>query len=315
MYKQLREADLLKPISDLSPEEERSQELKAALLFMGKPEKMARIENKRIRQVVQDRTLEVPIRVYFPEKEGTTTRSSAKRPIILFIHGGGFIAGELRTVEECCCLIAKTADSIVVSVDYRLAPEHKFPQGLDDCYGAAIWVLGNAEALGGDPGKVIISGDSAGGNLATEVCLMLAKNQRIQRSLPAIALQFLVYPGVDLSWDMSKFSGVEYGPSKEEIDWMLKHYLSNPNDVTNPAVSPLLADIDGLSLPPAFIVTAEFDPLREQDIAYARKLEQSGVKVWQREYPGMVHGFFHLPSFFDEGRQATLELAKLARML
>jgi acetyl esterase len=311
MYEKLREADLVKDVATLSPAQEREQEQSANLLFIGKLEKVAKIENRKIPQLNDGG--EIPIRIYYPMSEPGIALDDkgnlSKLPIVVFIHGGGFVAGDLHAVEETCCAIANRADSIVISVDYRLAPEFKFPSGLEDCFAASIWARVNASTLGGDPTNVIVAGDSAGGNLTAATCLMA----RDTSNLPPIALQALIYPVTDLSRNMGKYSGARFGPSAEEMDWIIKHYLQTKTDVMNPLVSPLLADLSGL--PPAVIITAENDPLREQDLDYARKLEKFGVSVSVLDYPGMVHGFFTLPSYFDSGKLATDKLASIIRSL
>jgi len=201
------------------------------------------------------------------------------------------------------------AAAIVVCVDYRLEPEHRFPIGLNDWYAASNWVIENAFSLGRDTGKVVVAVDSAGGNLAARACLMTRDSKRI----PHIAVNALVYQVSDFSNDTSRYSGVEYGPSKEEMDWYAGHYFRTEGDALNPLASPIIANLKGI--PPCLIVTAQNDPLREQDLEYARKLEISVVEVTILNYIGMVHGFFTLPTYFESGELAINELAKVIRSL
>ena len=276
-------------------------------MHQGPEEKIALIENVLISRSRDEG--KIPLRIYYPKRNSSEAwRKRKAPPVIVFIHGGGFVAGELLSVHETCCLLASASSSIVVSVDYRLAPENKFPAGLDDCYEATVWAGEKASSLGGDPAKLVVAGDSAGGNLAAVVCLMARESSK-----PKIALQCLIYPATDLSAEMAKYSGVKYGPSKEEMDWYAKHYLKNPADALNPLVSPIFADLH--DLPPAIIVTAGHDPLREQDLEYLGKLTLSGIKTTLYDYPEMIHGFFTLPGYFQSGSRAIEDVAKCIRQL
>jgi acetyl esterase len=182
-------------------------------------------------------------------------------------------------------------------VDYRLSPEHKFPAALEDCYAAVSWASSIAEELRGDAGRVVVSGDSAGGNLAAAVCLMARA-----RGGPKIALQLLVYPLVDLTRSMRNYAGKDYGPTPVEYDWFVRNYLENSEDTRNALASPLLGDLAGL--PPAAVVTAQYDTLTEQADEYCLKLRKAGVKVTKKEFKGMTHGFWALPGYFDSGGEA-----------
>jgi acetyl esterase/lipase len=214
---------------------------------------------------------------------------------------------DLETHDVICRAIARRSGAVVVSVDYRLAPEHKFPAAVDDCYAATLWVAKNASLLGIDPRRIAVGGDSAGGNLATVV----ARRSR-HESGPPIALQVLVYPVTDLSsFDTASYREFAdgYGLTASEMQWFRAQYLSRPDDAYSPHASPLLApDLHGL--PPALIITAECDPLRDEGEAYARRLEVSGVPVRCTRYPGMVHPFFSWVGGVPEALQAIGEVAR-----
>ena len=302
MFEKLEQLGLLRPLAELSPFEQRTQDLETVRLFMGSGFEVARTETISIPRLREDG--KIPLRIYYPFVEST----GQKNPVIVFIHGGGFITGEFLSVHETCCMLSIESRTVVVSVDYRLAPEHKFPLGLNDCYSATMWVSENAGQLGADPAKLVVAGDSAGGNLATVVCLLAR-----EKSMPKIALQGLIYPVTDLSRDMAEYSGVRYGPSMEEMESHAKYYLGNKADTLNPLVSPILAEL--YDLPHTVMITAGNDPLREQDVDYAAKLESAGVKVNLYDYSSMVHGFFTLPSYFPQGGEAIEAIAKHIRKL
>jgi acetyl esterase len=246
---------------------------------------------------------QIPIRVYTPEGRGPF-------PIVVYFHGGGWVVGSIDSLEEATSKLANSAKAVVVSVDYRLAPEHKFPAAPDDCYAAALWASNHAKEIDGDPDRLVVAGDSAGGNLSAAVCLMAR-----DKGTPKIALQLLVYPLVDFTRDMGKFSKREYGPTPAECSWYKENYFGSVSDSAHLLASPLLADLGGL--PPAAIVTAQYDTFTEQANEYARKLSAAGVKVSRKEFRGMTHGFWGLPGYFDLGSAAVewgaLQVRKLRR--
>lgn len=284
-------------VTTLSPEEGRDEEYRTLQTFFGKPEDVAKIENHQIREGLTD----IPIRVYWPKiSEGDDEEDLYT--IIVFFHGGGWVVGSLDGHDEMCRMLSNRSESIVISVDYRLSPEHQFPDPLHDCYTAAKWAYDNAKFLEGDKDTIIVAGDSAGGNLATAVALM-AK----EKNGPQLAAQVLIYPVTDLKADLSKYSNDKFGPSKEAMEWFAAQYVKRDSDMRNPLASPMYGDLSGL--PPAIVVTAEYDPLRDQDLLYVNKLEQAGVKTTLLDYPGMIHGFMQLPSFFPQGRDAIEKAA------
>jgi acetyl esterase len=211
-------------------------------------------------------------------------------PTIAFFHGGGFVVGSINTHDGQARLVCRDTDAVVVSFEYRLAPETKFPGAVDDCLAATRWVIEHVAELGGDAAKVAVAGDSAGGNLAAVVAQVM-RDEGAQ-----LAAQLLLYPVVDFA------DGATY-PSREEnangylltatdMQWFNEQYLAADTDVKDPRLSPMLANLAGLA--PAVVATAEFDPLRDEGNAYAQALADAGVTVRHHCFPGMIHGFFGL---------------------
>jgi acetyl esterase len=229
---------------------------------------------------------------------------------MVYFHGGGWVVCDLDTHDVVCTAIARRAGAVVVAVDYRLAPEHKFPAAVIDCYAATIWVAANAERLGIDSKRISVGGDSAGGTLGTVVSL-----KSRDENGPAIALQVMVYPVTDLS----SFATPSYDEfaegyqlTKAEMEWFRGHYLSSMEDVRDPYASPLLAtDLGGL--PPALVITAECDPLRDEGEAYAKRLEEAGVPVTCTRYAGMIHPFFSLSGVIPQAFDAIQQVADAVR--
>jgi acetyl esterase len=220
----------------------------------------------------------IPARVYTPFGEGPF-------PIFVHLHGGGWVVGDLDSSDFECRAIANAAGCIVVSVDYRLAPEHKFPAPAEDAYQATRWIAENAASLGGAPGAIAVGGMSAGGNLAAVVALMAR-----DRGGPALACQVLVVPVTDCGCDTPSHieCGDDYLLTREEMQYFWDLYLAEAEDGDHPYASPLRApDLSGL--PPARVQTAEFDPLRDEGRAYAERLEAAGVPVSYQCYEGMIH--------------------------
>ncbi len=243
---------------------------------------------------------DTPIRIYRPTKEDNL-------PVVIFFHGGGWIVGNPDTHENITRYIAAKANSIVVSVDYRLAPEHPFPAGVMDAYASLLWVSKNASSFGGDPTRIAVMGDSAGGNLAAVVCIMAR-----DRNGPRIAHQTLLYPATDISnfnSESHKNFKNGYFINRREMVVYRQLYAPDSHEWTNPLASPLLAE-SHKNLPPATIITAEIDPLRDDGRNYANKLKAAGVNVTYRNYRGMLHAFAGFDGMFDESHEALDEVAE-----
>ena len=288
-----------KPIATLSPEEARQQPLpgdavKAVLEETGKstqPPQVAKVENRTIPGPDGD----VPVRVYTPEGTGPF-------PALVYIHGGGWVIASIDAYDVSARALAKQADCVVVSVGYRLAPEHPFPAAPEDCYAATQYVMDHAGEFGIDASKVAVGGESAGGNLSTVVCMM-AK----QRGGKMPVHQLLVYPVTDYAFDTDSYKqNAKAVPlNADMMRWFWKYYLKNPNDGSNPLASPLRATKEQLAnLPPATVITDQIDPLRSEGQAYADKLKEAGVEVEYRNYDGVTHEFFGMAAVVDKAKKA-----------
>jgi acetyl esterase len=241
----------------------------------------------------------VRARIYTPETAGPA-------PVLMYFHGGGFCICDLDTHDGTCRALANAAGALVISVDYRLAPEAKFPAAPEDCYAATCWAAANAAEIGGDPERIAVAGDSAGGGLAAVVTLM-ARDRRG----PKIAHQLLVYPVTNYAFDTESYEACAEGYmlTRDMMMWFWRHYLAQPEDGSSPMASPLRAK-SLARLPPATILTAEFDPLRDEGEAYAKRLAEAGVATTLRRYEGMIHGFFSMPEAIDRARLAVREAAQ-----
>lgn len=243
----------------------------------------------------------IPVRVYRP--------GPGVLPLVVYFHGGGWVLGSLDTHDRICRALAERTGSVVVSVDYRLAPEHAFPAAAHDAYAATCWAVGEAAALDIDAARVAVAGDSAGGNLAAVVAMMAR-----DRGGPDLRYQLLVYPVID---------GTREYPSHDEnaegyflttatMRWFWGHYVPDAATRTNPYASPIRAsDLGGL--PSAFVLVAEFDPLRDEGEAYAAALAKAGVPVRLERYAGQIHGFFGMTGLFDSARRAFDEASGALR--
>ncbi|MFE1955670.1 alpha/beta hydrolase [Streptomyces sp. NPDC059524] len=242
----------------------------------------------------------VPVRVYRPHDSGP---EPAGLPCLLYLHGGGFTVGSLDGVDEVCRLFSVGAGCVVVSVDYRLAPEHPFPAAVDDTRTAHGWLVENAAELGIDSHRIAVAGDSAGGGLAASLCLDLQR-----RELPQPVLQLLVYPAVDDTFTRPSWTEFADAPLLGTADarWFLRQYVGDEGVPPSPLLTPLQApSLAGLA--PAHVITAEVDCLRDDAEAYARRLEADGVPVRHHRYPGVFHGFFTEIGTFTKAADAVTD--------
>ena len=241
---------------------------------------------------------DLPINIYTPEGEGPF-------PAIVYIHGGGWVAGTIEMTEVQHQLVGEACGAVVVSVNYQKAPEHKFPIPFDDCYATLEWVWQNSKALNIDREKIGIAGESAGGNIAAGMAL---KSRDING--PKIAFQVLIYPATDHKFDYPSMidNAKGYALSTEGMKWYWKQYTSNPGDLENPYCRPMAAK-DFSNLPNTYLITAELDPLRDEGIEYSKKLESAGNQVIYKNYPSLIHGFLLMQGFLPEARQAIQEIA------
>jgi acetyl esterase len=254
----------------------------------------------------EDRSVPCPagaiaVRIYRPEAD-------TPLPVVVYFHGGGFVIGDIATHDTTCQRLAAGVPALVVSADYRLAPECRFPAAVDDCEVVTRWVSTHASEFGGDATRLAVAGDSAGANLAAVV----ARRAR-DAGGPPIAFQLLVYPATDLTRALPSHTenGTGYLLDSDTVAWFFDHYLGGA-DPRHPDASPLLAD-DLSGLPPALVVTAEFDPLRDDGEAYGERLRQAGGTVTTSRYDGMIHGFYGLDSVFDAAKRATAETVAALR--
>ena len=239
----------------------------------------------------------IPIRGYRPI-------ARAAPPIIVYFHDGGWVVGSIAISDRFCRTLAAATGCIVVSVEYRLAPEHKFPAAVEDALAATSWVMAHAAELGGNPKRIGVAGEGAGGNLAAVVALLI----RDQRG-PRLGHQLLLYPNTDLTrnWPSMSEEAEGYGLTQRALTWFAGHYLNTELERGSPLVSPLRAQ-DHARLPRALIITAEHDPLRDEGEAYGEKLRGSRVPVKVSRYDGMIHGFIAYHDEVEAARQALAEI-------
>ena len=242
----------------------------------------------------------IPLRVYRPAGVADATRL----PAYVYFHGGGWVIGDLETHDVLCRQLTAASGASVISVDYRLAPEHKFPAAAEDAWAATRWVVAHAAELGLDAGRLAVGGDSAGANLATVVALMAR-----DAGGPAIKLQVLIYPVTDVMRETRSYADFAEGYmlTRDSMRWFIAHYLSSRDAARDWRVSPLRAP-SLAGLPPALIVTAGFDPLRDEGEIYANRLRDAGVMVDHVCYGGMVHGFLGMGKLLDTAMRAVAHI-------
>ncbi|MGQ4383949.1 alpha/beta hydrolase [Streptomyces sp. SAS_270] len=246
---------------------------------------------------------DLPVRIYRPRSE---RRSPVPRPTVVFFHGGGWVIGGLDSHDPIARGLCRDADAVVVSVDYRLAPEARFPAAVDDACAALSWAAAHLGELGEDPGALVVAGDSAGGNLAA-VAALIARD----RGGPPLALQVLVYPATDARprLDPPAADSAGHFLTAAHGRWFAEQYFGPDGDRAHPHASPLVAELH--RLPPAHIVTAGFDRLCAEGRAYAAKLRAAGVPVTESHFPGMFHGFFGFPELLADARAAQQSVAEV----
>ncbi|MBC7501021.1 MAG: alpha/beta hydrolase [Herminiimonas sp.] len=285
-----------KPIESLTPEEARKQPTPAdAAMKVMQQQGMSTAPDPSV--TTKDMTIpgplgDIPIHIYTPAGAGPF-------PVMVYYHGGGFVIADAKTYDASTRALAKGANAIMVSVDYHRAPEHKFPAAPNDAYAAFQWVLQHAKEFNGDPARVAIGGESAGGNLATVVSMMAR-----DKGTPLPVHQLLIYPVVDNDFENASYKiNAQAKPlGKAMMGWFFKHY-STPQDATNPYALPMkAASLKGL--PPATVITVEIDPLRSEGKAYADRLKKEGVAVAYEDYKGITHESFGMAAIVPQAKKA-----------
>ena len=287
------------PIQNMDPVDARAVRNEGLKLTGGERLELARVEDL---QIPSGRG-SIAARLY---SANTTGRKAA----LIYFHGGGFVVGNLETHDAVCRSLAGESGAVVIAVDYALAPENRFPAAVEDAYAATLWIVENAGRLGLDGQRISVGGDSAGGTLAI-VTAMRCRDA----GGPALRSQVLFYPVTDLSsFDTESYRSLSegYGLSRAAMIWFGAQYLPSADFAQHPEASPLLAT-DFKGLPPALLITAEFDPLRDEGEAYARRLEGAGVPVQLSRYDGMIHGFVAMRGVVAGGRRAIGEAAAFLR--
>ena len=242
----------------------------------------------------------IPCRLYRP---------SAKTDLglLVFFHGGGWVIGDLNSHDGVCRSLANKSGHAVLSVDYRLAPEHKFPAAFDDCVAAVKWAFENAKSLGIDNSRMAVGGDSAGGNLAAAVALA---------EVVPLKFQLLIYPAVDMRMESPSINENANAPilTKAVMSWFVAHYMSSDTDRTNINASPMLASDELLKkMPPAIVITAQYDPLRDEGEAYGKRLVENGISTTITRYNGAFHGFFNMITILDDAQSAHAQASTLLK--
>ncbi|CRK82962.1 alpha/beta hydrolase [Neobacillus massiliamazoniensis] len=296
--KYLQAFNMMPPIHTMDPKTVREMLLKAPHADVT-VDQLSNVEDRMIPVSLDD---EIKCRIYIPEGEGPF-------PLFVYYHGGGWVLGDIESVDPSCRMIANKTNNIVVSVNYRLSPEYKFPIPVEDAYAALEWVFKNGTSFNGDVTRLAVGGDSVGGNLATVVTMMSR-----DRKGPAINAQVLIYPptNLELNTESHRKFAKGFGLDREQLIWFRDHYLRNEADRYNEYASPLIAKtLSGL--PPAIVITAENDVLRDEGMAYAECLKQFGVPVEYACETGMIHGFFGHMAIFSKNIESTV--SKIGKFL
>lgn len=288
------------PMSSLEPEVAQAGALEGMAMFAAKPEPGVAWEDTTI---PGQGTHQIPVRIYRPDKQNPDA------PMLAYWHMGGGVILDVEACHAFCTMVSKIAECPVISVDYRLAPQHKFPAGLEDCISAYDWTLKNAEKYGAPAGRAAIGGDSMGGNFSAIIA-----QESTRRGMPKPDLQLLLYPATDLvtEFDSATTYGETYPLSSDTMQWFMQQYLPDGFDRANVLLSPAQETrLEGL--PPAIIATAGFDPLVDDGAAYAKKLETAGVNVQFKCYDSLAHGFTAFTGVVPAAKEACLEVAGMVR--
>ncbi|HXC29418.1 MAG TPA: alpha/beta hydrolase [Stellaceae bacterium] len=290
------------PLEAVSPPEARALFLGGREILSPPPSPVAEVRDLAIAGPAGGT---LPLRIY----RGAGTAADTPLPALVFFHGGGWVVGNLDSHDPMCRHLANAAGCTVVAVDYRLAPEHKFPAAVEDCLAATEWVAANAARVGVDGARLAVGGDSAGGNLAAVVSLIAR-----DRGAPQLCGQALLYPTLDFGMDRASYRRFAEGYllTLATMRWFAEAYIRGPQDVEDWRVSPLRApDLSGL--PPAYVLTAGYDPLGDEGIAYVRRLEETGVAVRHRHLAGQIHGFLLMGKIIRAAGPALDEIAAALR--
>lgn len=265
---------------------------------------IASIEQFTVPNTVDGEITDIPVRLYRPNNLDQNLL-----PILMYFHAGGYVFGDLETLDDFCRCFAQDAGCLVLSVDYRRAPEHKFPAPIEDCYTATLWAAEHAGELGGDPKKLAVGGDSSGGTLA-----IVTAQMAIERRKPHICHQFLWYPGVGTEGPTvsAREFAKGYFPESDLIAWSMKHYLPPGTELDDPRIQPLKYGLLK-ALPPTYLMTAGFDPRRDDNLLYAQRLVNAGVATEFRCVESTVHGFLFMLGGILVARNALAESALYAR--
>jgi len=303
VFKAFQEANR-PPYENGTPAEARELYLKGRLVTNPEPPELASVQSTSIPGPAS----EIPARIYTPK---TLRQSGGLAPALVYFHGGGWVIGDLDSHDVVCRTLADHGELIVISVDYRLAPEHKFPAAVDDAIAATVWIADNAALLGIDAARISVGGDSAGGNLAAVVAIAARDGDG-----PTLAGQVLIYPATDFAMSHPSHSEPETSIllTHAVIRWFRDHYLGGEHDIHDWRASP--ARVDNLAgLPPAIVITAGADPLRDEGDEFARKLAAAGVAVVHRSFPGQFHGFFTMGKLLPQANVAAREIGDWLKAL
>jgi len=277
--------------------------------WQGEPQDVAKIEHR----FVSTPTADIPVRIYYPRvaqrSPGRQGSSDAPLPSLVYFHGSGWVVNNIEICDPAARALCNGTGCVVIAVNYQKAPEHKFPVAVDDAWAATTWVARHARELGLDPARIGVIGDSAGGNLAA-VTAIHARDA----GGPALACQVLIYPVTDTDVDKASYhkNAAGYFLERATMQWFFAHYLSHPSQGQDPRVSPLLAH-DLSRLPPSLVITAEYDPLRDDGYGYAQKLAAAGTPTTYKEYAGATHGIFWMQGVLEISIALHADIAKWIR--